>query len=394
MKNQKQISKLSPLAAFCERYKISRAQLAEIAGGEAANASKSTVQRFLHGELNKDYAARLRKTLAENLPAFLLTLGLSAAEIDRELLQIFDKGEYQPMINQMINQRTELPKDAQAFFGLTDDPFSKPPRSRAEVFISPQIQAIVDRIIDAIKYQDFVYLVGEIGSGKSTVRALIDDELSRKPNLRLIFPETENMERVTPANIARAILQEFDETHIPNDSVWRTKKVKNALAQIYKNGSRVAIAFDECHRLSDTTLSSLKNFLEMNSGGLQKYLGVVLFGQPSFDARLRDYRFREIVERVTPLEMPPFETAARDYLAHRLRLVGGNIEQLFDAEALALITRQAKTPLALGNIVNRALLVSKNDFDNRRVIGAAIKTKMFFSSAEPQVVSMRKRAAS
>jgi Type II secretory pathway, component ExeA (predicted ATPase) len=381
-------SKITPLAAFCQRQKISVSQLSDIAGGTANDAGRSTIHRLLRDELNPEYAGKLRRTLAVNLPAFLFSRGLSAEEIDHELLKTFDKGEYSPM----INQRTILPRNIQQFFGLTDDPFSKPPSSRAEVFTSPALNDVVDRVIDAIKFQGFVYLTGEIGSGKTTVRALIEDKLSLDPRTKLIFPETFDMNRVTPANISRAILEEFEATHIPNDAVSRAKKVKNVLSRVYQEGMRVAIAFDECHRLNDIALSSLKNFLEMNSGGFQKYLGVVLFGQPSFEARLRDYRFREIVERVTPIQMPDFAASAGDYLAHRLRLVGGNINELFDQEAIDLICRQAKTPLALGNIANSALIISKESFNNRQVIGAAIKTKMHFASAEPKVVGIKKRA--
>ncbi len=380
---------LSPLAIFCVRHKISRTKLSALAGGDANDASKSTMQRLLHNEINDaEYVARLRKVLAQNLPAYLFNLGLSAAEIDHELLQIFDKGEYQPM----TTQRTVLPKKVYEFFGLTGDPFAKSPESRAEVFFSPALKDIVDQIIDGIKYQGFKSISGDIGSGKTVLRSLVEDTVANSGNLRLIFPETFDMQRVTPANISRAILEEFESSHIPNDAVSRAKKVKNVLAQAHKSGIRVAIAFDECHRMSDATISSLKNFLEMNSGGFQKYLGVILFGQPSFETRLSEPKFREIFERITQIKMPNFQESALSYLAHRLKIVSGDVAELFDREALELITRQSQTPLQLGNIVNTAFIISANDFSNKQVIGGAIKTKMFFSSNEPKEISKVKGA--
>ncbi len=385
---------ITPLASFCKRYKISRSQLSELAGGDATGASKSTMQRLLHDEIaDADYKAELRKTLAEKLPALLLSRSVSAAEIDRELLQIFDKGEYQPM----INQRTILSKNVAAFFGLKDaegkptDPFSSAPRSRKEVFISSALQDVIDSVIDAIKYQNFLAVTGDIGSGKTVVRSVIEDTISQSSMTRLIFPETFDMNRVTPANISRAILEEFESSHIPNDAVSRAKKVKALLARLYREGTRVGLAFDEGHRLNETTLSALKNFLEMNSGGFQRYLGIVIFGQPSLETTLEEGKFREIYERITIKKMPDFEESALAYLAHRLALAGGDINELFDESALDLIERQAKTPLALGNIVNSALTISKESFNNRKVIGAAIKTKMYFAS-EPKVASMKKRA--
>lgn len=388
MKNQPdKIKQITPLAAFCDRYKISRSKLSEITGGDAADASKSTMQRLLHDEItDADYKARLRRILANNLPLFLFSKGLSPSAIDFELTQIFDEGEYQPM----INQRTVLPESVYKYFGLSDDPFSKPPRSRAEVFTSPALKEVVNRVIDAIKFQGFVAIIGEIGSGKSIIRATIDDYVANQSDLRLIFPETFDMNRVSAANISRAILEEFEASHIPNDAVSRASKVKKLLAGNYKSGGRVAIGFDECHQLNDTALSSLKNFSEMNSGGFQKYLGIVLFGQPRFKTRLEEDKFRELYERITLIEMPDFSASAADYLAHRLRLVGGDAAQLFDTDAIDLIVRQAKTPLALGNIANAALTHSKEFFNNRQVFGAAIKTKMHFAN-EAKVFSPKKR---
>lgn len=381
---------LSPLAIFCSRHKISRTMLSEIAGGDANDASKSTMQRLLHDELtDAGYATRLRKVLAQNLPAYLFNLGLSAAEIDHQLLSIFDKGEYQPM----ITQRTVLPKKVYEFFGFSADPFAKSPESREQVFTSPALKEVNDQIIDAIKFQGFKSVSGEIGSGKTVLRSLVEDYVGNSDNLRLIFPETFDMQRVTPANVSRAILEEFESSHIPNDAVSRAKKVKNVLAQAHKKGIRVAIAFDECHRLSDNSISSLKNFLEMNSGGFQKYLGVILFGQPSFETRLSEPKFREIFERITQIKMPIFQDSAIAYLAHRLKLVGGDVAELFDTAALELISRQSQTPLQLGNIVNTAFIHSKNDFNEKKVIGAAIKTKMMFSeSKEPKELSKGKGA--
>jgi type II secretory pathway predicted ATPase ExeA len=207
--------------------------------------------------------------------------------------------------------------------------------------------------------------------------------------MRVVWPEFFDMKNVTPMQIAEAILTAFDVAKIPQSAVRRGQAVRELLARLYQDGVRVAIAFDEVHRLNNAALSSLKNFLEMNSGGFQRFLGVVLFGQPIFEARLREYQFREIVERVVPLKMPNFSDSAADYLQHRLHLVGGDTNKLFDAEAVDLICSQATTPLSLGNIANEALKISMESFNNKQVIGSAIKTKMFFEKKQ-QAFSLRK----
>lgn len=390
MKNQpEKVPEITPLARFCRRHNLSYQKLSDICGN-APNLSKSSLGRLGKNQIeDHELEAGMKTALAGILPQYLLGLGLSAAEIDDELLQIFTNGEYQPM----INQRTVLPEHVQNFFNLSGDPFSKPPSNRDEVFISPALQEVVDRALDIIRYphkNSFCYISGDIGSGKTVVRAIIEDEVQRDKKLALIFPETADMSRVTPASISRAILEHYDVNGIPNDAVQRFKKVKNTLLRVYNEGIRSALGFDECHRLNDAALSSLKNFLEMNSGGFQQRLAIILFGQPSIEARLREFRFREVVERITPIHMPEFSESAADYLRHRLALVGGNSEDLFDADAIALIVQQAKTPLALGNIANSAMIISAEEFKNPQVIGEAIKTKMYFTKSEQKAVPTRR----
>lgn len=279
----------------------------------------------------------------------------------------------------MINKRLDLSLEAQKFFGLPDDPFSRAPRSREEVYIPAELQRVIDKVIEAIRFQHFIAITGEIGSGKSTLRALIEDYVFSNPKLHIVWPEFYDMKNVSPMQIAASILDSFGHRPIPPSAIKRGKEVKDLLAMQFKGDNRVAIAFDECHRLNASALSSLKNFFEMSSGGFQRYLAVILFGQPVFKVNLAKPQFREIYERMTVIEMPEFSQLAEGYLKHRLKLVDVNMKDLFDDDAVALICGQATTPLQLGNIANEALTISMG-LKNKQVIGAAIRTKMFFNN--------------
>lgn len=373
MRNQPFSITPTALSELCVRYGISRSDLAGLCG-----MSRSTAQRLVSGDskLKEPQRQKLLSCLAKKLPAILLGKGRSKEQIDSELSAIFNGGEYQPM----ISQRVELSREALKFFGFDADPFSKAPESRDEVFISKDLQRVIDRVIDAIQYQGFIFVEGEIGSGKSTLRALVEDQLMENDNLQLVWPEFFDMKNVSPMQIAGALLEHFGINKLPGTATRRGNAVKSLLARLYKDGKRVGISFDEAHRLSDPVLSSLKNFLEMSSGGFQRYLAVLLFGQPIFTARLSDPKFREIHERITIVKMPDFGKSSADYLAHRLTLVGKDLTELFDGEAIDLICRQATTPLQIGNIANEALHVSMREFKEKRVIGAAIKTRMYFEN--------------
>lgn len=398
-KNQPKPAKLirSPLGAFCAEHGITLSMLASLAGDDLGPPSVSSCHRLLNNELqNLKLRQRLMLSLARSLPEFLFKRGIDKAEIDSQLTKIFTEGEYKPM----ISQRLELTPDQCRFFGLLDrtgkpcDPFSTPPQRREDVFISPDLQKIVDRVIDAIKYPAFVAVTGEIGSGKSTLRALIEDHVNAHRDVHVIWPEFFDQGKVTAIQIARAILKYFGIQRLPRYSEDLGDLVKTTLATKHRNGERICLAFDECHRMSDDALSSLKNFFEMGSGGFQRYLGVVLLGQPLFEVRLNESKFRELLERIVILPMPDFQASAADYLRHRLRLVGiSDIDTLFDQSAIDMVCQQATTPLAIGNIANAALRISKEDFNEPRVLGEMIKTKMFFATQTTKPQGFTRRAS-
>lgn len=366
----------TPIGRLLNRYAFSLEQIKQCLVEEGVKfTSRSTLHRLVNGKCSPEMKAELYPKLISCLTRFLIARGLDRVEIDEQMTLAFTEGEYQPM----ISQRLELSPQAIKYFGLPKDPFTDPPQSREEVFISPPLKQVIDRVIDAVRYQHFVSVIGQIGAGKSTLRALIEDQIEGEANLKIVWPEFFDMKYVSPMNIAESILVAFD-SPVPSSSIRRGNAVKDLLARLYKNGTRVAIGIDEGHRLSDKALSSLKNFLEMNSGGFQRYLGVVIFAQPVLTARLREPLFQEIYERIVPVYMPEFRDTAADYLAHRLQLIGADINKLFDAEAIELIASQAVTPLAVGNIANEALKISMEHFDNKKVIGAAIRTKMFFEN--------------
>jgi type II secretory pathway predicted ATPase ExeA len=158
------------------------------------------------------------------------------------------------------------------------------------------------------------------------------------------------------------------------------------LEHLNEQGHRVALAFDEAHRLNDDELSALKNFWELGAGGYQRFLGVLLFGQPLLKSRLDDYRFREIAERIEVIDMPEMTGKyAQEYLAHRLRLAGGDVDKLFERKAIDLLAAQAETPLALGNLANTALLKA-HKLGERRVLASFLQSEI----GEPRVRAIRR----
>lgn len=374
------------LAAFRERHKLSWRQLESICQGVI---SRRSMRRLCKGEAQPKFQRQMRPLLIGIFKEFLSAKNLSEAAIEKELRSIFCEQEIKPL----ITQRAVLTKQAQQFFSLRFDPFSGDPRNRNEIFTTPKLDRIAGQLEDAINYQGFIAVIGDVGAGKSLLKKrVVQTCLDSRGKLEILWPQFFNMEQVHSASITSFILRKFEQK-VPSDRVQRAEKLRQYLASLSEEGVRVALGFDECHRLHPNMLTALKNFWELGSGGYDRYLGLILFGQPRFEMTLRNIDFREIAERLDIARMPDLSKKddAWNYVLLRIKTAGGSAEKLFDRAAIDKLTQVSATPLALGNLANAALMKAY-EFSQRRVTKDVLSALLGSEDGEPRVRAVSRRA--
>ena len=350
------------LDQFRVKYGLSVETLASLLPGII---KRSHLQDVLGGRKKARCEDLLKPAIAQRLRQFMRDQrNMKPLEIEQEIIAIFNNPFTMEKENEsMLTKRTTLPKPAQNFFGLNRDPFTSDPENLSEVFTTNQLNRIVDNLFDSVKFQGFCAALGERGVGKRALKLrLIDQCQKSKGRYSVLWPKFLNMEKVHAGSVCSFILRKFN-MPIPRDLVARAERLEETLGSLADEGKRVALGFDECHRLHPNLLTALKNFWELGSGGFDRYLGLVLFGQPHFEGILHQAAFREIYERLDILRVPSLGKDAEGYLAHRLSVAGGKFDRLFEPAAIARLMKLANgkdaiatTPLALGNIANDALL--------------------------------------
>ena len=238
-------------------------------------------------------------------------------------------------------------------FGLAAEPFSLTP-DPAFLFLGSQHGEALAAVEYGIREgRGFVTLVGEVGTGKTTVLYSLISRLAADASIAYVS---------TPArefpDLLRSALKDFGvEAPSPGDRVALLEALNAHLMRMADAGRPAALVIDEAQNLSDETFEALRMLSNFETY-TRKLIQIVLVGQPELAERLAQPRLRQLRERVSVravLDPLPRDEMLR-YVAHRLERVGGTT-QLFEPRALRLLVRRAEGIPRRANILcHNALL--------------------------------------
>src|SRR3989454_2647964 len=204
------------------------------------------------------------------------------------------------------------------FFGFTTRPFGKTP-DPAFLYESPQHKEALARLEYAVEEKDLALLVGEIGSGKTTLsRALIDRIGDSRPVILLINP------RVTAAQLLRSIATSLGcpASRFRNDVV---EQIQAKLIELYEQNREPVLIIDEAQLIpTKSTLDEIRLLTNFQLDD-QNLLSVLLIGQPELETRLQRPAYAPLRQRIGirfrlgPLTL---EETIR-YIEHRIHVAGG-----------------------------------------------------------------------
>jgi type II secretory pathway predicted ATPase ExeA len=261
------------------------------------------------------------------------------------------------------------------FFGFTTKPFGKTP-DPAFLYESPQHKEALARLEYAVEEKELAVLVGEIGSGKTTLsRALIDRIGDSRPVVLLINP------RLTPTQLLRsiAVALGLGHTRLRSDLI---EQLHTRLFELYQARREPVVIIDEAQLIpSKATFDEIRLLTNFQLDD-QNLLSVLLIAQPELEWRLDRPAYAPLRQRIglryhlSPLSLQ--ETIA--YLEHRIRVAGGR-RNPFSREAMEQIHAvSGGIPRLINALATTALLDAFGDdatiIDPPRVASAAREHRM------------------
>jgi type II secretory pathway predicted ATPase ExeA len=240
-------------------------------------------------------------------------------------------------------------------FGLTAKPFGKTP-DPSFLYESDQHKEALARLEYAVEEKDLALLVGEIGSGKTTLsRALIDRIGDSRPIILIINP------RLTPTQLLRTIAAGLGPFEGMAPARFRNElldRIHTRLYELYEEKREPVLLIDEAQLIpSKQTFDEIRLLTNFQLDD-QNLLSVLLIGQPELEARLERTAYAPLRQRIGLrycLGALSLEETIQ-YIEHRIRVAGGT-RNPFSREAVREIHAvSGGIPRVINTLATTALL--------------------------------------
>ncbi|MGD9364954.1 MAG: AAA family ATPase [Desulfobacteraceae bacterium] len=267
------------------------------------------------------------------------------------------------------------------YFGFREKPFKLVPNPEY-LFLSKTHEIALAHLTYATDQGDgFVVIIGEVGTGKTTLCRNYLESLNDKIDSAYIFnPQLNAIE------LLAAICHEFGLATRQASAKGLLDDLNKFLIMQNASGRKVVLLIDEAQLLSIKNLELVRMLSNLETTK-NKLLQIILVGQPELGKKLETYELRQLAQRISlnyhlaPLSQQDTEA----YIQHRLGIAMQRQSKLFTSNACRLAYRYSKGIPRLINIVcDRALLVAFSQNKARitkSVMRAAVSELMTSSSA-------------
>jgi general secretion pathway protein A len=243
-----------------------------------------------------------------------------------------------------------------SFYKLTGIPFQLTPDPRFYYGSRTHSKAMAYLTYGLSQGEGFIVITGEIGAGKTTVVGNLLNTIDRDRYFIAKVVTTQ----LEPDTILRMVAGGLGIQHEGLDKAAVLGRMQAFLQDAHQAGKRVLVIVDEAQNLSNATLEELRMLSNYQVGGAA-LIQLVLVGQPEFRRRLaKDPALEQVRQRVIAayhlLPMADWDET-REYIHHRLRLVGWDQDPAFTDDAIqAIHDFCGGMPRRLNQLCSRLLL--------------------------------------
>jgi general secretion pathway protein A len=242
------------------------------------------------------------------------------------------------------------------FFGFSEKPFEVTPDPKF-LYLSPAHREILASLLYGIKERrGFITVIGEVGTGKTTLLNAALDRLPPTTKTAYIFNTDLTFKQLLLLALMDLGIIKSPRNCTKAEALHRLNEF--AVARL-SHGGNVVFIVDEAQNLKPQSLENLRLLSNIETRK-HKLIQIILSGQPELDAKLAQPNLRQLAQRISlrRYASPLTEEGTYAYISHRLSIANYKKRQLFSDKALNLIwAHSAGIPRKINILCDNALLI-------------------------------------
>jgi general secretion pathway protein A len=262
-----------------------------------------------------------------------------------------------------------------SFYQLSENPFALTPDPRYLRMNKPYQKALAALREGVQEQKGFALLVGEVGTGKTTLIHHFLGSCGQDVKTAFIFHPAHSFE-----DLLQMTLQDLEVSCQSRQRLKLLEALHVYLLQVASAGQTVVLIIDEAQRLSAEVLEELRMLSNLETSR-HKLLQVVLVGQPELAEKLRHPELRQLQQRIAvAAELKPLSCPeAVHYITHRLQVAGYPGQRLFTCRALRKLHRASGgIPRLINVICDKSISIGERRQArqiNGRIVNQALKER-------------------
>jgi general secretion pathway protein A len=242
------------------------------------------------------------------------------------------------------------------YFGLAEMPFRITPDPRF-LWYSDQHQEAKQKIIYHINESvGPIYLLADIGTGKTTIARRIVEELSPDKRKSVVFIASPKL--TTPNAFLRVIMDQF-EVPTARSYAQSLKNFENFLTDQYTKSISPVLLIDEAQNMTRDMLILIQHLFNFSTN-TAFLVQMVMFGQPDLQPKLD--KLESLKSRLNVAKLKPFDLKqTKQMMKFRWQVAGGKKFPFSDEAVKEIFKRTNGIPRSIVKLADESLVKTAVD---------------------------------